>query len=110
MTSSTVIALSCGGFLLLLGFYGWLGARSSRHAVLTTGPFGLPDALCSATLALWMISIVWQSAGAAPVITLGSLVANSLVYVCLIMGIWGVLGFRGLSPVELFGLLSLIHI
>ena len=104
MTPAAVTFLSCGGFLLLLAFYGWLGVRSSRHTILTTGPFAIPDAVCAGILSLWMISVIWQATGSAPVITLGSLVANSAVYLCLIMGILGVIGFRGLSPGEIFGL------
>lgn len=90
--------------LLLLAFYGWLAARVSSRALLTTQPFGIPDALCAGILAAWMISVIWQSLDAPKVITLNAIVANSVVYSSLILGIFGVIGFRGLSGVSLFGL------
>lgn len=90
--------------LVLLAFYGWLAARSSSHSVLTTQPFGIPDALCAGVLAVWMISVIWQSLDAPQVITLKAIVANSVVYSSLILGIFGVIGFRGLSAVSIFQL------
>ncbi|MEI7962509.1 MAG: hypothetical protein WCI42_01610, partial [Verrucomicrobiota bacterium] len=90
--------------LLLLAFYGWLAARVSSRSLLTTQPFGIPDALCVGILATWMISVIWQSLDAPKVITLSAIVANSVVYTSLILGIFGVIGFRGLSGVSLFGL------
>ena len=90
--------------LLLLAFYGWLAVRISSRSLLSTQPFGIPDALCAGVLASWMISVIWQSLDAPKVITLGAIVANSVVYGSLILGIFGVIGFRGLSGVSLFGL------
>lgn len=90
--------------LVLLSFYGWLAARSSSRSVLATQPFGIPDALCAGVLASWMISVIWQSIDAPQVITLKAIVANSVVYSTLILGIFGVIGFRGLSAVSIFQL------
>ena len=102
--SPSGILLPLLGFLLLLSFYGWLAYRSSAHARLTTKPFGLPDVLCAAILGIWMISVIWQSFGADQAITLRAIVANSIVYTSLILGIFGVIGFQGRSAIETFGL------
>ena len=90
--------------LLLLGFYGWLAVRVSARAVAVTRPFGMPDALCAGILALWMINVIWQSLDAPKAITLQAIVANSVVYSCLILGIIGVMGFQRESTLEFFGL------
>ena len=92
------------GFLGLLVFYGWLAFRSSSHAQLTTKPFGPPDAICAGILAIWMINVIWQSFGASQAITLQAIVANSIVYASLILGIFGVIGFQKKSVSEMFGL------
>jgi len=92
------------GFALLLSFYGWLGARSSSHAVLTAQPFGIPDIFCASVLALWMISVIAQSLNAHESISLKAIIANSLFYICLIMGIFGVIGFQGKSAISIFQL------
>ena len=91
-------------YLLLLGFYILLARRASRDALLTVQPFGIPDAVCAGVLGLWMISVVTQSLGAPQVITLTSIAANSVVYLSLVAGIIGVMGFRGLRVSEVFGL------
>jgi len=92
------------GFMILLAFYGWLAHRSSSHATLTTKPFGMPDAFCAGVLALWMIHVIWQSFGPLQSITLQAIIANSIVYASLILGIFGVIGFQDKSPFEIFGL------
>lgn len=92
------------GFLILLAFYGWLAARSASNAALTKQPFGIADAICAGVLAVWMISIIWQSVGAPGVINLQAILVNSAVYVSLVMGVFGVMGFQGLSPVTAFRL------
>jgi len=98
------ILLPLIGFLVLLTFYGWLAYRSSAHARLTTRPFGLPDILCASILGIWMISVIWQSFGSDQSITLRAIIANSIVYASLILGIFGVIGFQGKSAIESFGL------
>lgn len=102
--SPTGLLLPVMGFLLLLSFYGWLASRSSAHARLTAKPFGVPDAICSGVLALWMINVIWQSFGADQGITLQTIVVNSVFYASLILGIFGVIGFQRKSPIEIFGL------
>jgi membrane protease YdiL (CAAX protease family) len=98
------LAAESAGYLLLLGFYVEIARRTSRLAILATQPFGIPDAACAGVLGLWMISVIAQSVGTAPVITLPSIVANSVVYLSLVAGIVGVMGFRRLSVTEVFGL------
>ena len=96
------------GFALLLSFYGWLGARSSSRALLTVQPFGIPDIFCASVLALWMISVIAQSLDAHESISLKAIIANSLFYICLIMGIFGVIGFQGKSQNILFLMCSVL--
>ena len=98
------ILLPALGFLLLLAFYGWLAYRSSSHALLTTKPFGIPDVICGGILAIWMINVIWQSFGADQAITLQAIIANSVFYISLIMGIFGVIGFQRKSAIEMFGM------
>jgi uncharacterized protein len=103
---TTILPRAAGVFflLILLYFYGRLAARSAARARLTTQPFGIPDALCAGILALWMISILWQSLGKTGAITLQAILVNSAVYGSLILGVFGVMGFQGLSPVMTFQL------
>lgn len=89
---------------ILLGLYGWLAHRTSSRALLTTRPFGIPDAVCGAILALWMISIIWKSLGSDQAITLRAILGNSILYSCLILGIFGIIGFQRNSALTLFGL------
>ena len=102
--ASPLLWLGAAGFLTLLGFYAWLAARSSRGAVLTAQPFALPDVLCAGILALWMISVIFQSLETTQRITLPLIIANSVVYTSLVMGIFGVMGFRGLPAIPTFAL------
>ena len=88
----------------MLCFYLWIGIRSSSRALLTTKPFGIPDALCAGTLGFWMITVITHSLDAPQVISLQAIVVNSVLYGSLILGIFGVIGFRGDSPITLFGL------
>jgi len=90
--------------LSMMAFYGWLAARNSAHATLKTQPFGIPDAICAGILALWMISVIWQSLGVTQVISLKAIYANSIVYGALVLGIFGVIGFRGESAISIFQL------
>jgi len=104
-TSSLPSLLVSGSVLaILLGLYGWLAHWSSARAVLTARPFGIPDAVFAGILALWMISIIWNSQGADRGITLRVILGNSILYSCLILGIFGVIGFQRNSALTLFGL------
>ncbi len=102
--ASFSIWLATAGFLLLLAFYGWLAMRSSARAVLTTQPFTLADALCVGVLALWMITVLTHSLDAPPTITMPLIITNSILLACLILGIFGVMGFQKCSPIFLFQL------
>jgi len=99
-----VMLISGSVLAILLGLYGRLALRTSSRAVMTTRPFGIPDAVCAAILALWMISIIWNSLGIDRGISLRAILGNSILYSCLILGIFGVIGFQKESAVELFGL------
>ena len=92
------------GWLTLLGFYAWLAKREAAKALLTVQPFGLPDALCTGALALWMISLISHGFEAPQTITLEAIVANSLLYGMLILGIFGMIGFQKHSAVSIFQL------
>ena len=104
MTPSPAVLVSGSVLALLLSIYGWLARRVSTRAVLTTRPFGIPDAACAGILALWMLSVIWNSLDAPRTVTLQAIVANSLVYLCLVLGVFGVIGFQKHSAVSLFGL------
>lgn len=91
-------------FLVALAFYGVLAVKMSTRATLTTQPFGPADAFCAAVLALWMINVIWHSLDAPKTITLKAILANSVVYSSLILGIVGVMGFQRESAAEFFGL------
>jgi len=100
-----VIGWVLGGLLIaMLAFYGWLAGRSTARALLTTQPFGIPDALCAGTLGLWMITVITRSLDTPQVISLQAIIANSVLYASLIIGIFGVMGFRGESAVRIFQL------
>ena len=90
--------------LAFLAFYGWLALRTSSHAALGAQPFGLPDAICSGVLAVWMISVICQSIDSTQIITPKAIAANSVVYISLVLGIFGVIGFQGISAPSLFRL------
>ena len=102
--SSPLLWLVTVGLLSLLAFYGWLAARNTTRAQLTTQPFGAPDALCAGILALWMISVILGSLDKPQVISFSAIVANSAVYGSIVLGIFGVIGFQGRSATALFGL------
>jgi membrane protease YdiL (CAAX protease family) len=102
--SVSLMLISGSVLAILIGLYGWLAHRSSYRAILTTRPFGIPDAICAGILALWMISIIWGSLGAERGITLRAILGNSILYACLIFGIFGIIGFQRNSPIALFGL------
>jgi uncharacterized protein len=89
---------------ILLGFYGWRASRISSRSVLATNPFGIADALFAGVLGAWMISVLWNSLGTHAVINLKVIAANSIVYSCLIFGIFGIIGLQGHSPLAFFGL------
>lgn len=91
-------------FLIALAFYGVLAVRMSARATLTTQAFGPADAVCAAVLALWMINVIWHSLDTSKAITLQAILANSVVYSSLILGIVGVMGFQRESALEFFGL------
>jgi len=101
---SSGLLVSGAIFLILLGFYGRLAHRMSARATLTTRAFGPADAVCAAILALWMINVIWHSLDAPKAITLKAILANSIVYSSLILGIIGVMGFQRESALEFFGL------
>ena len=87
-------AAAAFGWLALLVFYVWLAKRGTSKAVLTTQPFGIPDALCSGTLAVWMILLISHGFEAPQTITMEAIVANSILYGALVLGIFGVIGFQ----------------
>jgi membrane protease YdiL (CAAX protease family) len=108
-TSETVLSpgvmmLSGAVLVLLLAFYSVLAVRVSAKSVLTSKPFGMPDIICAGILTTWMISVLWQSYGAHSTITLKAILGNSIVYLFLISGIFGVIGFQSQSAVSYFGL------
>ena len=101
----TAIGWVLGALLIvMLAFYGWLARRSTPSALLTTQPFGIPDAICAGTLGLWMITVITRSLDAPQVISLQAIIANSVLYSSLIIGIFGVMGFRGESAMSIFQL------
>ena len=104
--SSPLLPLTAAvvGAIMLLGFYAWLAARSASRAVLATQPFARTDAFCTGFLVLWMVTVILGSLAKPQVITLSAIIVNSVVYSAIIAGIFGVIGFRGLSAVNLFQL------
>ena len=102
--AATTPILAIGGFLALLGFYYWLARKQSARAVLSTQTFELPDALFAGVLALWMISMVSHGFDTPQRITLGTIIANSVLYGALLLGIFGVIGFQKRSAVAIFSL------
>ncbi len=103
-SGNTVTLFALGGFLTLLCFYGWMVRGNLARPVLTTQPFALPDALCAGILALWMISMISRSLDAPQHITIGTIIANSILYGTLILGIFGVIGFQKQSAISIFSL------
>ena len=101
---SPALLISGSIFLILVAFYGRLAIRMSGRATLGTQSFGPADAFCAAVLALWMLNVIWNSLDAPKAITLQAILANSVVYSSLILGIFGVMGFQRESGVEFFGL------
>lgn len=99
--------LTIGGFALLsvaLLFYGWLGSRILKKATLPTQPFTLVDLGVASLLATWLIWVISSSFGKDEEINLTLILLNSLLYFCLVGGITGLLYFRNLKPITLFGL------
>ena len=93
------------GLLVLFAFYGWLALRSSARAVLTTKPFGLPDAIWGGILALGMIfSLLCSIRSPIQLITFPDLLMNSVLYGALVLGIIGVIGFQRHSAISIFQL------
>jgi len=97
-------AAAAFGWMALLVFYVWLAKRGTSKAVLTTQPFGIPDALCSGTLAVWMILLISHGFEAPQTITMEAIVANSILYGALVLGIFGVIGFQRRSAISIFQL------
>lgn len=96
-----------GGFALLavaLLFYGWLGSRVLKKARLPQQPFTVIDLGVASLLSAWLISVIATSFGQDEDINLTLIALNSLLYFCLVGGITGLLYFRHLKPVTLFGL------
>lgn len=102
--SPAALLVSGAIFLILLSIYGVIGLRTARRATLGTQSFGPADAVCAAILTLWMVNVIWHSLDAPKAITLKAILANSIVYSSLILGIFGVMGFQRESAVEFFGL------
>lgn len=98
------IVVSGSIFLILLAFYGAIARRIASRATLGTQSFGPADAVCAAILTLWMVNVIWHSLDAPKAITLKAILANSIVYCSLILGIFGVMGFQRESAAEFFGL------
>ena len=111
-TYSEVTPSQAGAWVLqtlLMGmilFYGWLSIKISRRAMITGQPFGIPDAVCTTILGIWMISIVWTGTHptASQAITLQAILANCILYGSLIIGIFGVIAFQKNSAIAIFQL------
>ncbi len=103
-TGNIISLFIIGGFLALLAFYIWIARGHLSRPVLTTQPFGLPDVLGAGILALWMISMVSRGFDSPQQITFGTIIANSVLYGTLILGIFGVIGFQKQSAVAIFSL------
>lgn len=104
---TVLISITIGGFALLaiaLLFYGWLGSRVLKKATLPQQPFTLVDVGAASILGAWLIWVIVTSFGEDEKITLTLILLNSLLYFCLVGGIAGLLYFRHLKPVTLFGL------
>lgn len=105
-TFSLPHALFSGCILvLLLAGYGWLARRVSARAVLTTRPFGIPDAIFTGILASWMIWVLWHGLGGTrSQITLKAISVNSVFYTFLIIIIFCLIALQNNSPSSVFGL------
>ena len=99
MSSSSIIVL-----FLVLFLYGWLALRASKKSQLKAQPFTVVDAVAASILGLWLISIVISSFGQDQLITLPIILANCILYCCIIIGILGFLALRHISPISTFGL------
>lgn len=96
-----------GGFISLavaLLFYGWLGSRILKKSTLPEQPFTLVDVGVASLLSAWLLWVVITSFGQNEQISLNLILLNSLLYFCLVGGITGLLYFRHLKPIALFGL------
>jgi membrane protease YdiL (CAAX protease family) len=99
--------ITIGSFALLavaLLFYGWLGSRILKKSTLPAQPFTLVDVGIASLLGAWLISVIITSFGKDEQINLTLIALNSLLYFSLVGGITGLLYFRHLKPVTLFGL------
>jgi len=104
---TVLISITIGGFLLLalaLLFYGWLGSRILKKSTLPEQPFTLVDIGAASLLSAWLIWVICNSFGQDEQINLTLIALNSLLYFCLVGGITGLLYFRHLKPIALFGL------
>ena len=105
--STVLLSITIGGFVLLalaLLFYGWIGSRILKKFTLPEQPFTLIDVGIASLLSAWLIWVICNSFGHDEQINLTLIVLNSLLYFCLVSGITGLLYFRHLKPVTLFGL------
>ncbi len=102
--------LTIGGLVLLsiaLLFYGWLSSRILKKSTLPQQPFTFVDLGVASLLAAWLSWIISSSFGKDEEINLTLIALNSLLYFCLVGGITGLLYFRNLKPITLFGLTPL---
>ena len=98
---------SIGGIIFLaivLFFYGWIALRASKKSVLKPSSFTLADVFAASILGCWLISVIAASFGKDQLITLPIIMANCLLYFCIVVGILGFLSLRRLSPISIFGL------
>lgn len=99
--------ITIGGFVLLaaaLLFYGRLGSRILKKATLPAQSFTFVDLGAASLLVAWLIWVISTSFGKDEEINLTLIALNSLLYFCLVGGIAGLLYFRHLKPITLFGL------
>ncbi len=99
--------ITIGGFVFLamaLLFYGWIASRILKKAILPQQPFTFVDVGVASLLSAWLIWVITSSFGKDEEINLTLIALNSLLYLCLVGGISGLLYFRHLKPVSLFGL------
>ena len=104
---TVLLSIKIGGCLLLalaILFYGWLARRVLKKSTLPKQPFTLVDVGVASLLSAWLIWVVATSFGQDEQISLSIILLNSLLYFCLVGGITGLLYFRHLQPVTLFGL------
>ena len=77
--------------------------RPPDHIV--SSRYGLADGLFCTVLAAFFLMSILGSAGPAPVITAKVILQSSAFYLFLVLAVVSFLVFRGISPVEVFGLL-----